>query len=137
MIAAAMIQQAYIDLYKQIRNYIWDYDTVVKLAELEVAAYMAFPDIDNVRYALDQLKVELNSSDVYAEDEDLQKAVDDFSDTLDGADQVFYGLEVPQEIQYKEKSVEEIDETTIEEEDDYEDQEEPDSQFTDNDTEEA
>lgn len=137
MIAAAMIQQAYIDLYKQIRNYIWDYDTVVKLAELEVAAYMAFPDIDKVRYALDQLKVELNSSDVYAEDEDLQKAVDDFSDTLDGADQVFYGLEVPQEIQYKEKSVEEIDETTIEEEDDYEDQEEPDSQFTDNDTEEA
>lgn len=137
MIAAAMIQQAYIDLYKQIRNYIWDYDTVVKLAELEVAAYMAFPDIDKVRYALDQLKVELNSSDVYAEDEDLQKAVDDFSETLDGADQVFYGLEVPQEIQYKEKSVEEIDETTIEEEDDYEDQEEPDSQFTDNDTEEA
>lgn len=137
MIAAAMIQQAYIDLYKQIRNYIWDYDTVVKLAELEVAAYMAFPDIDKVRYALDQLKIELNSSDVYAEDEDLQKAVDDFSETLDGADQVFYGLEVPQEIQYKEKSVKEIDETTIEEEDDYEDQEEPDGQFTDNDTEEA
>lgn len=137
MIAAAMIQQAYIDLYKQIRNYIWDYDTVVKLAELEVAAYMAFPDIDKVRYALDQLKMELNSSDVYAEDEDLQKAVDDFSETLDGADQVFYGLEVPQEIQYKDKSVVDIDETTIEEEDDYEDQEEPDSQFTDNDTEEA
>ena len=137
MIAAAMIQQAYIDLYRQIRNYIWDYDTVVKLAELEVAAYMAFPDIDKVRYALDQLKIELNSSDVYAEDEDLQKAVDDFSETLDGADQVFYGLEVPQEIQYKEKSVKEIDETTIEEEDDYEDQEEPDGQFTDNDTEEA
>lgn len=137
MIAAAMIQQAYIDLYKQVRNYIWDYDTVVKLAELEVAAYMAFPDIDKVRYALDQLKVELNSSDVYAEDEDLQKAVDDFSDTLDGADQVFYGLEVPQEVQYRSKSDNIIDDTTIEEEDDYEDQEEPGSQFTDNDTEEA
>lgn len=137
MIAAAMIQQAYIDLYKQIRNYIWDYDTVVKLAELEVAAYMAFPDIDKVRYALDQLKVELNSSDVYAEDEDLQKAVDDFSDTLDGADQVFYGLEVPQEVQYRSKSDNIIDDTTIEEEDDYEDQEEPGGQFTDNDTEEA
>lgn len=137
MIAAAMIQQAYIDLYKQIRNYIWDYDTVVKLAELEVAAYMAFPDIDKVRYALDQLKVELNSSDVYAEDEDLQKAVDDFSDTLDGADQVFYGLEVPQEVQYRSKSDNIIDDTTIEEEDDYEDQEESGSQFTDNDTEEA
>lgn len=137
MIAAAMIQQAYIDLYRQIRNYIWDYDTVVKLAELEVAAYMAFPDIDKVRYALDQLKVELNSSDVYAEDEDLQKAVDDFSETLDGADQVFYGLEVPQEVQYRSKSDNIIDNATIEEEDDYEDQEEPDSQFTDNDTEEA
>ena len=137
MIAAAMIQQAYIDLYKQIRNYIWDYDTVVKLAELEVAAYMAFPNIDKVRYALDQLKIELNSSYVYAEDEDLQKAVDDFNDTLDGADQVFYGLEVPQEVQYRSKSDNIIDDTTIEEEDDYEDQEEPDSQFTDNDTEEA
>lgn len=137
MIAAAMIQQAYIDLYRQIRNYIWDYDTVVKLAELEVASYMAFPDIDKVRYALDQLKIELNSSDVYAEDEDLQKAVDDFSETLDGADQVFYGLEVPQEVQYRSKSDNIIDNATIEEEDDYEDQEEPDSQFTDNDTEEA
>lgn len=137
MIAAAMIQQAYIDLYRQIRNYIWDYDTVVKLAELEVASYMAFPDIDKVRYALDQLKIELNSSDVYAEDEDLQKAVDDFNDTLDGADQVFYGLEVPQEVQYRSKSDNIIDNATIEEEDDYEDQEEPDSQFTDNDTEEA
>ena len=137
MIAAAMIQQAYIDLYRQIRNYIWDYDTVVKLAELEVASYMAFPDIDKVRYALDQLKTELNSSDVYAEDEDLQKAVDDFSETLDGADQVFYGLEVPQEVQYRSKSDNIIDNATIEEEDDYEDQEEPDSQFTDNDTEEA
>ena len=137
MIAAAMIQQAYIDLYRQIRNYIWDYDTVVKLAELEVAAYMAFPDIDKVRYALDQLKIELNSSDVYAEDEDLQKAVDDFSETLDGADQVFYGLEVPQEVQYRSKSDNIIDNATIEEEDDYEDQEEPYSQFTDNDTEEA
>lgn len=137
MIAAAMIQQAYIDLYRQIRNYIWDYDTVVKLAELEVASYMAFPDIDKVRYALDQLKIELNSSDVYAEDEDLQKAVDDFSETLDGADQVFYGLEVPQEVQYRSKSDNIIDNATIEEEDDYEDQEEPYSQFTDNDTEEA
>ena len=137
MIAAAMIQQAYIDLYRQIRNYIWDYDTVVKLAELEVASYMAFPDIDKVRYALDQLKVELNSSDVYAEDEDLQNAVDNFSETLDGADQVFYGLEVPQEVQYRSKSDNIIDDATIEEEDDYEDQEEPDSQFTDNDTEEA
>ena len=37
MIAAAIIQSAYNELYKELRNYIWDYDTVVKIAELEAA----------------------------------------------------------------------------------------------------
>ena len=37
MIAAAIIQSAYNELYKELRNYIWDYDTVVKIAELAPA----------------------------------------------------------------------------------------------------
>lgn len=131
MIAAAILQSAYNDLYKQLRNYIWDYETVVKIANLEVASYMAFPDIGKIRYAYEDLRKEIAASDVWADDKDLQKAVDGFDEKLDGADQIFYGLSVPQEIIDNKESdvVETIDteqdiDITDEEDIDYENQEE-------------
>ena len=64
MIAAAILQSAYNDLYTKLRNYIWEYDTVVKIADLEVATYMAFPDIDNIRRAFSKLSVDIKDSDI-------------------------------------------------------------------------
>ena len=104
MIAAAILQSAYNDLYTKLRNYIWDYETVVKIADLEVATYMAFPDIDNIRRAFSKLSVDIKDSDIYSDDEKLQQALDDFEDKLEGADQLFYKLEVPQEVEVVESS---------------------------------
>ena len=144
MIAAAILQSAYNDLYTQLRNYIWDYETVVKIADLEVATYMAFPDIDNIRRAFSKLSVDIKDSDIYSDDEELQRALDDFDEKLQGADQLFYRLEVPKEVEVVESSetseagvfVGEIDLDREESEDDYQEKSDSDSEQGTEDTEE-
>ena len=98
MIAAAILQSAYNDLYKELRNYIWDYNTVEKLADLETAVYMVFPNLDNVRHALNRLETEVRASDIYEDDEQLQRVIERFENKLDGVDAIYYGLDVPQEV---------------------------------------
>ena len=144
MIAAAILQSAYNDLYTQLRNYIWDYETVVKIADLEVATYMAFPDIDNIKRAFSKLSVDIKDSDIYSDDEKLQQALDEFDEKLEGADQLFYKLEVPQEVEVVESSetseagvfVGEIDLDREESEDDYQEESDSDSEQGTEDTEE-
>ena len=144
MIAAAILQSAYNDLYTQLRNYIWDYETVVKIADLEVATYMAFPDIDNIRRAFSKLSVDIKDSDIYSDDEELQQALDEFDEKLQGADQLFYKLEVPQEVEVVESSetseagvfVGEIDLDEEESDNDYQEESDSDSEQGTEDTEE-
>lgn len=146
MIAAAILQNAYNDLYIKLRNYIWDYETVVKIAELEVATYMAFPDIENIRYAFSRLKNDVRDSDIYPDDEELQQALDAFEEKLEGADQLFYELVVPEEVEVIESSEEPLDDgifvgnIEIDEEDndyDYQEESESNSRQRAKDTEEA
>ena len=144
MIAAAILQSAYNDLYTKLRNYIWEYDTVVKIADLEVATYMAFPDIDNIKRAFSKLSVDIKDSDIYSDDEELQQALDEFDEKLQGADQLFYKLEVPQEVEVVESSetseagvfVGEIDLDEEESDNDYQEESDSDSEQGTEDTEE-
>ena len=136
MIAAAILQSAYNDLYTKLRNYIWEYDTVVKIADLEVATYMAFPNIDDIRRAFSKLSVDIKDSDIYSDDEELQQALDEFDEKLQGADQLFYKLEVPQEVEVVESSetseagvfVGEIDLDEEESDNDYQEESDSDSE---------
>ena len=41
-------QNAYVDLYRLMRNYIWDLDVVEMLADVEVATYDAFIDLEKL-----------------------------------------------------------------------------------------
>jgi hypothetical protein len=143
MIAAAILQSAYNNLYKELRKYIWDYETVVKLADLEVAAYMAFPNIDDIRRAYERLKSDVQSSDIYSDDEELKRALDKFEDSLEGADQIYYEVFAPEEVEVIESSEEEpydgvfTGDIDIEEEENDENQEERDnSESEDSSTEE-
>lgn len=81
MISSLRIQSAYVDLYTQVRKYIWDFSTVEKLADLEVSVYRAFPDIDEVSRCFDKLRFDLKSKE--KDDEDLKKACDKFKSILD------------------------------------------------------
>lgn len=90
MINSNRLQSAYIDLYVQLRKYIWDLDVVKLLATLETETYKSFPDVDKVRSYLDNLKNAI--IETYREDEELQSAFSAFYDTLDeGSSDGLYG----------------------------------------------
>lgn len=90
MISLVELQNKYIELYSQLRKYIWDYDVAEQIAELEIATYKAFPDIVEVRGKLDRLSRDIRN--VRVDDEDLQKAFDNFYELLDASDSIYYKL---------------------------------------------
>lgn len=96
MISAAQIESAYNDLYKQFRKYIWDFDTVLVLAELETACYTAFADLDKLRKLLKELhKI---TKDVVKEDEDFKAAFDAFEELIKEDSDVYVKLNVLREV---------------------------------------
>ena len=82
MITATNIQSAYNDLYKEVRRYIWDFDTVSALADLEVETYQTFPDIEQLIKKFDTFKRYVNDTDVLREDEDVKEAFDAFEEII-------------------------------------------------------
>ncbi len=84
MISSVKIQNNYNRLYAQFRKYIWDYDTIDKLAELEVECYKAIPDTDLVFSIAEKLQREIR--DVLEEDEDFEKSFDRFMNYIENAD---------------------------------------------------
>ena len=95
MISASRLQQAYIDLYKQFRNYIWDYKDVEMLANLEFAIFKACPDIIECKNLFDCLKIDV--MDVSLEDEDFQQAIDDFSELINNETSIYCPITVIRE----------------------------------------
>lgn len=81
MLSYTEIQSAYVELYIQLRKYIWDFKTVEKIADLEVAVYRTFPDVEDLSKKLSDLNLDIRST--CAEDADLNSAVDNFFDVLD------------------------------------------------------
>ena len=81
MLSYNELQSAYVDLYIQLRKYIWDFKTVEHIANLEIAVYRTFPDIADVSQRFNELNVDIRS--VSFEDEDLKSAIDAFKEVLD------------------------------------------------------
>lgn len=66
--------------YKQMRKYIWDVSTVIKLAQLEVSLYQAFPKSEDCRKYLDDLYKDIKP--VMKDDDYLSKAYDNLKDYI-------------------------------------------------------
>lgn len=80
MITSRMLQNEYVDLYKAIRCYIWPIQVVEAIANLEIATYKSFPDVDEVKSDLNRVIYFVN---LYVnDDEDLKKACDSFKERL-------------------------------------------------------
>lgn len=92
MIASTKFQKAYNELYRCIREYIWDFNTVNILADLEIETYKSFPDIDKLQKHLSDLKRDVSATDVYDEDEELKAAFEDFESLLDDTDEIYASL---------------------------------------------
>lgn len=96
MISCLDVQQAYNCLYIQVRKYLWDYAAVEALANLEVACYQAFPDLQSVSNALSRFKY--YAYFVCQEDEDLDKAFVAFEDLLHNNNDTFMKLHKVNEV---------------------------------------
>ena len=80
MLSSSDLQIAYNHLYEELRNYIWDVDTVIDIAELETAVYKAFPTHSEVICKFTKL-VE-DTDQCVRESEELRNAFREFQDTL-------------------------------------------------------
>jgi len=90
MIGTGDIRNAYNYLYEQIRNYIWGFPVIEKLADVEVGCYSTCPDVLKIRSDFAQLNLLIR--DVAKEDEELQKAVDNFSELINSSDEAYAKL---------------------------------------------
>lgn len=75
-------------MYEKLRNYVWDFDTVEKLANLEVAVYNSFPDISQIQLLFNSLYLDVRQ--VFDEDEELQEVVDAFKEFIESIEGDFY-----------------------------------------------
>lgn len=82
------LQNKYTELYKQLREYIWDFKTVEIIAELEIAVATAFPDRDDVRKNLKNLYYQIK--DYFEENEEMKSAYEEFNNYVESED-TFYG----------------------------------------------
>ena len=80
MISSSIIQREYNRFYEEIRKYMWGFQAVEALAELEISVYRLIPDLIEVRDAFEEFS--LYTHDVYMDDEDFKKAMDRFSDLI-------------------------------------------------------
>ena len=81
MVNAYTFQNNYIELYKQVRKYIWPLHVIQNLVDLEIETYKKFPDLDSLRNIFKKFKESLGH--VPDEDEDLEKALNVFEESLD------------------------------------------------------
>lgn len=71
-------QNAYVDLYRLMRNYIWDLDVVEMLADVEVATYDAFIDLEKLNKMYQKLYPCIIEVAKDNKDDELKKSADAF-----------------------------------------------------------
>lgn len=96
MIQQTQLQSAYNTLYDRIAKYIWPFNTIVTLADLEVIVYTAFPDLENINRLFKSLILELRSA--ADKDADLKAAIEQFHDLISERPEVFIKIPVPMEV---------------------------------------
>lgn len=84
------VSYAYIRLYRQLRNYIWPYETVEHIAKLEIAVHNRFPNLQDVRKHFNLLCRDIDRSEI--DDEDLDKAVKQFRACIESEDVKVYAI---------------------------------------------
>lgn len=87
MISSSDFQISYNEIYKQMRKYIWDFETIENLVDFELSVYKAIPSIEDVRKCFQRLRMDTRC--VEADDDELKSAFDKFSKLI-GADQEIY-----------------------------------------------
>lgn len=95
---ATSLQAIYNDLYALFRNYIWEFDVIELLADLEVEVYQAFPDVDKLKSKLKKLRQAVSHTAVFDDDEELEAVFDEFEETLDEVEGIYANLKSFKEV---------------------------------------
>lgn len=101
MIQATEIQKLYVNLYKELREYLWPIRVVETITDLEVACYQQFPILTNIRLCFRRLKLEVYPDICNVKEyEELKKAFDKFEKFLDDNehDVVYSKIKVLEEV---------------------------------------
>lgn len=96
MLSLTDLKKYYIRLYEQVRNYIWDFNTVSHLADLEIAVFRRFPLLSEVRTCFNQFNNCISRASY--DDEDLAQAAKDFGDIINSSDEIYSPLIKPEEV---------------------------------------
>lgn len=92
--SSTILKDKYNNFYAAMRNYVWDFDTVKLLAEIEELCYTSFPDKGKLIGLLNKIKSKFNS----LSDEALNDAHQELLDLLSESDTFYTKLSVPQEV---------------------------------------
>lgn len=103
MISNLDIQANYNHLYESLRKYIWPFDVVSAIADLEVACYQACPTLLEIGTRLRHLQRCVYN--VVRSDESLSAEFDSFLSDIDNADGVYTVLNQVSEV----KSIEDTE----------------------------
>lgn len=87
MISSAIIQREYNRLYREIRKYIWGFQAVEALADLEISVYRRIPDMFEIQVKLDAFRQ--YTKELEDEDENLVKAIDRLQDLLNEDEEAY------------------------------------------------
>lgn len=81
------LKKYYVNMYKEIRNYIWDFNTVECLAELEVSVFRRFPDLVEIRSKFKKFYCCI--SNICLEDEELDNSVISFKNLINSTNEIY------------------------------------------------
>lgn len=97
-ITAASLQTAYNKLYAQFRNYVWEFDIIESLVDLEVEVYQTFPDIDSIKSKYKKLKQEVSYTGAFQYYDELKEVFDAFEESVDDADGLYANIKSFKEV---------------------------------------
>lgn len=81
MVSATKFQNAYKDLYAQLYKFLWDFKTVELIANLEIAVFQVFPEMQAIEKAYAELLRDVKGTGAF-DDEDLKLSFDAFDESL-------------------------------------------------------
>ena len=100
MINSYELQTAYVNLYRCLRDYIWDYDVVVEWAEVETKIFSAFPDISNLQNIVKKFYRSISESlqRTNIKDAKIENAFQKIFKLLSDSDDIYLKITLPREV---------------------------------------
>lgn len=92
------LQQAYIKLYRHLRDFIWDFSVVELIADLEVESFTTFPDVDKLRKTTNKLDIEFRDLLKDEDNEDFKTTWNSFKDIVNNNSEYYHKIHEVKEV---------------------------------------